>query len=251
MKRQRLDEFLIQHGYVADKQSAFIVVTEGRVFVNGQKAISPSQSVGSEDRIAVRNLDNAYVGRGAIKLEAALERFGVDAAGKICADIGAATGGFTEVLLRRGAKRVYAIDTAAGKLVPKIREDARVVVMERVDVRGLERLPQAINLATIDVSLIPLEQILAAVARLLAPQGFVVALLKPQYETRDQTLLRHGIVRDDTAREHILKNFLAWAWEHGWRVADYMKSPIKGSKGNIEYLILLNLNVKAQMSNQA
>lgn len=236
MKRLRLDEFLIRHNHSADKRSAFIVVTEGRVFVNGQKAISPAQFVASEDRIVIRGGD-PYVGRGALKLDAALERFNIDVSGKICADIGAATGGFTEVLLRRGAVRVYAIDTARGKLVPKIREHARVVVMEHTDVRDLERLPEAVDLVTIDVSLIPLEHILPAVRRLMGPKGVVVALLKPQYQTRNQTMLRHGIIRDDAAREEILSSFLGWAAENGWTVTNRMESPIKGGKGNVEYLV--------------
>ena len=238
MKRQRLDEFLIERGQVADKQSAFIVVTEGRVLVNGQKAISPAQFVLPDDRIMVRGGDG-YVGRGALKLDAALEKFGIDVSGKICADIGAATGGFTEVLLRRGAAKVYAIDTAYGKLVPKIREDPRVVVMERTDVRNMADLPESIDLVTIDVSLIPLEYILPSIKGLLAPNGEVVALLKPQYETRDASVLRHGVVRDDAAREKILQNFLAWAKENTWTVKQHMQSPIRGGKGNREYLLHL------------
>lgn len=238
MKKQRLDEFLIQRGDAADKKSAFIVVTEGRVLVNGQKAISPAQFVAAGDRVEMRGQDR-YVGRGALKLDAALEKFKIDVSGKICADIGAATGGFTEVLLRRGARKVYAIDTCHGKLVPKIREDDRVIVMERTDVRDLDKLPEAAELVTIDVSLIPLEHILPAVRRLLASNGSVVALVKPQYETRDQTILRHGIVRDDAARERILKTFLAWAKENGWKVVNQMESPIRGGKGNTEYLLQL------------
>lgn len=238
MKKIRLDKFLIQHGHVADKRSAFIVVTEGRVLVNGQKAISPAQFVMSADRVTVRGGD-AYVGRGALKLDAALEQFKIDVSGKVCADIGAATGGFTEVLLRRNAAKVYAIDTAFGKLVPKIREDSRVVAMERTDVRDLDRLPEAADIVTIDVSLIPLENILPPVRRLLTPTGLVVALLKPQYETRDPTVLRHGVVRDKTARERILNSFLAWAGHNGWKVANQMESPIRGGKGNVEYLLEL------------
>ncbi len=230
----------MKHGHVADKKSAFIVVTEGRVLVGGQKAISPAQMVAGEDRVVVHD-GNGYVGRGALKLDAALEQFKIDVSGKVCADIGAATGGFTEVLLRRGAAKVYAIDTCHGKLVPKIREDSRVVVMERVDVRNLKSLPEAVDLVTIDVSLIPLENILPAVGRLMISEGFVVALLKPQYETRDPAALRHGIIRDNAARESIVKSFLAWAKENGWKVVNQMESPIRGGKGNVEYLLELCL----------
>ncbi|MBI3442522.1 MAG: TlyA family RNA methyltransferase [Candidatus Sungbacteria bacterium] len=240
MKKIRLDDFLIQRGHAADKRSAFIVVTEGRVLVNGQKAISPAQFVATEDQIVVQDGDG-YVGRGALKLDAALEQFGIDVSGKICADIGAATGGFTEVLLRRGATKVYAIDTCHGKLALKIRENPRVVVMERTDVRDLQHLPEVVDLATIDVSLIPLEQILPAVRVLIAPHGLAVALLKPQYETRDAKALRHGIVRDDAARENILERFLTWAQENNWKIVNRIESPIKGGKGNVEYLLKLCL----------
>ena len=240
MKKIRLDDYLIQRTDAADKRSAFIIVTEGRVLVNGQKSISPAQFVAPDDRVVVHGGDG-YVGRGALKLDAALEQFKIDVSGKVCADIGAATGGFTEVLLRRGAAKAYAIDTCHGKLAPKIREDNRVVVMERVDVRDLKSLPEAVDLVTIDVSLIPLENILPAVRRLMALSGSVVALLKPQYETRDPHILHHGVVRDDTARENILKSFLEWAKENSWKVVNQMESPIRGGKGNIEYLLELCL----------
>ncbi|TSD03724.1 MAG: RNA binding methyltransferase FtsJ like protein, partial [Parcubacteria group bacterium Greene0714_36] len=137
MKKKRLDEILLESGKAkSSKKEAFVIVTEGRVTIDGQKAISPAQFVMPDDRVTVRGGDD-YVSRGALKLDAALEQFGIDVSGKICADIGAATGGFTEVLLRRGAAKVYAIDTCHGKLAPKIREDNRVIVMERVDVRSL------------------------------------------------------------------------------------------------------------------
>ena len=136
MKGEHFDEYLLRNGAVKNKEEAFVIVTEGRVFVNGQKAVSPAQLVKDDDRIEVRG-GREFVGRGAYKLEAAIERFGIDVAGKICADIGAATGGFTEVLLKRGAKKIYAIDAGRGKLDLKLREDPRVVVMEGVNVLAL------------------------------------------------------------------------------------------------------------------
>lgn len=240
MGKQRLDKILIKKGLTKDQKSPFIVITEGQVFVNGQKAVSPAQLVDAGAKIEVRE-GRQYVGRGAYKLEAALEKFGINVSGKICADIGAATGGFTEVLLKHGAKKVYAIDTARGKLAPKLREDPRVVVMERVDVRDLERLPEVADCVTIDISLIALENILPHTRRFLKPQGDVIALFKPQYETRDAKILKHGVIKDSAARERLLSDFIEWIKEKRWTVKNWMESPIRGSEGNIEYLIYLRL----------
>lgn len=222
-----------------DKKEAFICITEGRVFVNGQKAISPAQMIKSGARIEVRG-GPKYVGRGAFKLEAALDKFNVDVIGKVCADIGAATGGFTEVLLKHGAKKVYAIDTARGKLALKLRANPRVVVREHTDVRYLQELPDPIEIATIDVSLIPLQDVLPHVRRFLSSRGSVIALFKPQYQTRDRKLLKRGIITDASAREELLENFTQWAEERGWKVKGSVESPIRGSEGNIEYLLHLS-----------
>lgn len=237
--KKRLDEFLIARRDAADKHAAFLMITEGRVFVNGQKAVSPAQIVGSDAKIEVRE-GRKYVGRGALKLAAAIQKFGLDVTGKICVDIGAATGGFTEVLLERGAKKVYAIDTARGKLAPKIREDPRVVVMENTDIRDLKELPEAVDCAVIDISLISLRGILPSVRRFLAEECIVVALFKPQYETRDPKLLRHGVVKDDATRKTLLKEFAEWTKANGWRILQLMESPIRGTEGNKEYLLYLD-----------
>lgn len=238
MKRIRLDDSLVASGFARDAADAFVIVTEGRVLVNGQKAVSPAQTVTAEDEIDVRGGEQ-YVGRGALKLEAALKEFGISVQGEICADIGAATGGFTEVLLKNSAAKVYAIDTARGKLALKLRNDPRVIVMEGTDVRDLSELPEKVDLAAIDVSLIPLEHILPAVKKLLTENGIVIALLKPQYQTRNPEDLRHGIVKDDEVRKRILDRFRGWLSESGWYEAGFMESPIRGGEGNVEYLFLL------------
>lgn len=239
-KKQRLDEVLIKQGIARDKNHAFIIVTEGRIFVEGQKAVSPAQMVVPGARMVVKE-DTKYVGRGAYKLEAALHEFDIAIRDTVCADIGAAIGGFTQVLLERGAKKVYAIDTAKGKLAPKLRDDPRVVVMETTDVRDLDSLPEGVDFVTIDVSLIPLENILPQVGRFLKEDGSVVALFKPQYQTRDPRHLRHGIVTDDDIRKLLLDNFMVWAGKHGWRVLAQLESPIRGSEGNVEYLLELRV----------
>lgn len=238
MKKQRLDENLIGKELAGDKKDAFVIITEGRVFIDGQKAISPAQLVDTGAKIEIRE-GLQYVGRGAYKLEAALEKFGIDVSGKICADIGSATGGFTEVLLKHGAKKVYAIDTARGKLAPKLREDPRVLVMEGIDVRDVEQLPGQVDLGTIDVSLIQLRSILSAARRFLKLDGQTIALFKPQYETRDAKILKHGVVTDIGAREKLLNDFMDWAKNSGWETLGRIESPIRGGKGNVEYLMHL------------
>lgn len=235
-KVRRLDEALILEGNARDRNEAFVIVTEGRVFVNGQKAVSPAQWVTDNDKIEARGV-REYAGRGAYKLDEALRKFAIDVHEKVCADIGSAVGGFVEVLLKNGAKKVYAIDTAFGKLDVKLRNDSRVVVMEETDIRSLEALPEPIDLITIDVSLIPLREILPKVKKFLARGAEIVALFKPQYETRDQSILRHGVVKDSAAREALLNDFIAWAESNRWRVLGNIESPIKGSEGNVEYLI--------------
>ncbi len=231
----------MERGLASGREAAFVKVTEGRVFVDGQKAVSPAQMVRSDAKIEIRG-GPEYVGRGALKLEAALEKFKIDVSGKTCADIGSATGGFTEVLLKYGAKKVYAIDTARGKLAPKLREDERVVAMEKTDVRDVESLPDPIEIVTIDVSLIPLQDILAHIKRFLSSRGEIVSLFKPQYQTRDRKLLKRGIIREASAREELLETFLQWAEERGWKIKGTMESPIRGSEGNVEYLLWLRLS---------
>lgn len=238
MQKKRLDEILIEKGVAADRGEAFVVVTEGRVFVNGQKAVSPSQIITPDARLEVRG-QQKYVGRGAYKLKAALEKFSVNVRNKICVDIGAATGGFTQILLEAGAKKVYAIDTARGKLDLKLRQNPKVVVMDGQDIRDLESLPEKIDIAVIDVSLIPLKEILPALMRLLKPKAEVIALFKPQYETRDPKILKKGIVFKPEARKKLLADFLSWAKTNGWQVLGHIESPIRGAEGNTEYLVYL------------
>src|SRR3989344_2582935 len=240
MKKKRLDDILIERGVVEDREGAFVIVTEGRVLVSGQKAVSGAQVIREETDVQIKAI-KPYVGRGAYKLEAALSQFEISAQDRVCLDIGAATGGFTEVLLNRGAKKVYAVDTAKGKIALKLREDSRVAVMDATDIRSLKELPDPIELVTIDVSLIPLQEILPHVKRFLAPAGDVVALLKPQYETRDLRMLRHGVIKNMRDRKRIVEGFLRFARDDGWSIRDYIESPIRGSEGNIEYLLHIQI----------
>lgn len=239
-----------------DKREAFVLVTEGRVFVNGQKAVSPAQLVGDADTIEVQP-PREFVGRGAYKLEAAVGQFRIDVRGKICADVGAATGGFTEVLLKHGAAKVYAIDAGRGKLELKLREDPRVVVMEETNVLTMPQLPEPVDLVTVDVSFTSLRRVLPAIKPWLillynshdrensttngnrARAGSVVLLFKPQYEIEDKSFLRRGVVRDPRVREEAVDDFRRWLRPNGWRELGMMASPIRGGEGNVEYLFHL------------
>ena len=238
MKRKRLDEVLMKRGWARDAAEAFVIVTEGRVFVSGQKAISPAQLAGPNDNVEVRGM-REYVGRGASKLEAAMEHFKISAEGAVCADVGAATGGFVEVLLRRGAVRVFAIDAGRGKLDVKLREDPRVVVMEGVNVLTFGHLPEAIRLVTIDVSFTSLKLVLPAIRHWLAADGQVIALFKPQYEIEDKSVLKRGILGDDGVRQELLERFRTWLRKNHWQELGFMESPIRGTTGNVEYLFHL------------
>lgn len=180
-----------------------------------------------------------YVGRGGYKLAGALDAFALDVDGRVCADVGASTGGFTDVLLQRGAARVYAIDVGQGVLDWKLRQDERVVLMERVNARYLESLPEPVTFVTIDVSFISLRLILPAVAKWLEPAADVVTLIKPQFEAGPEQVRRGGIVRDAAVRRQVLEDVLGWSQANGWQVAGLIPSPIQGGDGNVEYLAWL------------
>ncbi|MBI3627896.1 MAG: TlyA family RNA methyltransferase [Candidatus Sungbacteria bacterium] len=235
MKKKRLDEILIERGIVKGKAEAFIRVTEGDIFVGGRKAVSPAELYLQEAILKVRE-PRKYVGRGGYKLEGAFEKFDLNVEGKVCADIGAAIGGFTEVLLNHGAKKVYAIDTARGKLALKLREDPRIVVMEETNLLYLVSLPEPIEFVTCDVSFTSLRYILLSVKKFLASTAEGVFLFKPQYEV-DLREIHHGIVTDAEIRKTALHKFLNWAKLQGWEVAGSAESPIRGAKGNVEYLV--------------
>src|SRR3989338_374896 len=241
LNQKRLSGVLIEKGIVKDENEAFVIVTEGRVFVNGQKAVSPAQPVRGESHIEIRG-PKEFVSRGGYKLEAAIRRFGVSAAGKVCADVGSASGGFVEVLLAHGAAKVYAIEAGRGKLDLKLREDPRVVVMEGANILAMAALPEAIGLFTIDVSLTRLELVLLNIRKALRADGAVIALFKPQYEVEDKSKLKHGILKDEIIRRELVEQFRAWLREHGWGELGFMESPIRGSEGNVEYLFLLKLH---------
>ncbi len=245
--KKRLDEILVKREFVDNIEEARQLAMEGFAIVDGQKSVSGAQLFPPDVGIRLRKRKK-FVGRGALKLQAALEVFDINIKDKICVDIGAATGGFTEVLLNHGASKVYAIDTTYGKLADKLREDLRVVVMERTDARDtvLPDLPDGgPTIAVMDISLIPLKDILPTTRILLKNGGDIICLLKPQYEIRDPRILHHGIVSDKNDQNRILQEFIDWANENDYKVLNYMTSPIKGrSGGNREFLLHLRIVIE-------
>ena len=233
----RLDVLVAKTGLAESRERAQALILAGKVRVAGETVRRPDRSVSDDAPIAV-DAEPGYASRGALKLGPALERFGVDPAGRVCADLGASTGGFTDVLLRRGATRVFAIDVGRGLLHWRIRQDPRVVVIERVNARDLESLPEPVSLVVIDVSFISLEKILPAVKR-VAPSAEVVALFKPQFEVGRASVGKGGIVRDASAVEDALVRFREWCSANGFAVQAEAQSEVAGAEGNREIFVHL------------
>lgn len=243
MKKERLDVLLVNRGMFESRAKAQAAVMAGQVLVNEQKIDKPGTPVAPE--VTIRLLGNKlpYVSRGGLKLEKALQIFPISVEGKVVADIGASTGGFTDCALQNGTAKVYAIDVGYGQLAWKLRNDERVVNMERTNVRYLEAdsLPEQVDAATIDVAFISLDKILPAVHKILKPEGFVVALIKPQFEAGKENVGKKGVVRDAAVHEQVINNVISFAKGEGFGIAGLDFSPIKGPEGNIEYLLHLTL----------
>ncbi len=242
MAKKRLDLLLVERGLAETRQRAQALILAGDVLVNQQKVEKAGTPVPEDATISIR-APLKYVGRGGLKLEAALDAFQINVQGKVCADIGASTGGFTDVLLQRGAVRVYAIDVGYGQLAWKLRTDTRVVVMDRINIRHLKGLPEPVNMATVDVSFISLTLVLPVVKRLLSPRGQAVALIKPQFEAGREQVGKGGIVRDPAVRRSVIQQVAKHAMHNGWRVLGITQSPITGADGNIEYLMHLSADL--------
>lgn len=238
---ERLDVAMVRRGLAESRERAQALILAGAVSVAGRGAVRASQAIHLEIPIEVAGPEHPYVGRGGLKLRAALDVFGIDPAGKVALDVGASTGGFTDCLLQRGAARVYAVDVGYGQLDWRLRKDPRVVVVERCNARYLDRshVPEPVELVTIDVSFISLTMILPAVRACLAPAGRVVALLKPQFEVGKGQVGRGGIVRDERLRRDTVEKVRRVVESQHWEWCGVSLSPITGQKGNVEYLIML------------
>jgi 23S rRNA (cytidine1920-2'-O)/16S rRNA (cytidine1409-2'-O)-methyltransferase len=238
-RKRRLDLLLVERGLAPSRQKAQASIMAGDVLVNGERTVRQAASVAEDAEIEVVPRSR-YVGRGGEKLEHALRVLHVDPSGLTCVDAGASTGGFTDCLLQRGAKRVYAIDAGYGQLAHELRHDGRVVVLERTNVRNLPSLPDdtLCDMATIDVSFIGLEKVVPAVRSLLRPRGRIIALVKPQFQAARAEVGKGGVVREAGTHSRVLGRVLAWAAGEGLRFGGLTTSPLHGPAGNKEFFVL-------------
>ena len=238
MVKERLDKLLAARGLAESREQAQRMIMAGLVLVEDRPATKPGHKIPVDAEIRVKERPR-YVSRGGHKLAAALDAFDISPAGRICADLGASTGGFTDVLLQRGAKRVYAVDVGYGQLHWRLRTDPRVVVMERTNARHLQSLPEPVHLTVIDASFISLRLLLPAARRLLAPEGEIIALIKPQFEAGRERVGKGGVVRDARVHRQVLREMVEWAAAHDFGPQGLIPSPILGPKGNREFLLWL------------
>lgn len=243
--KERLDVLLVKKGLAPSREKAKAVIMAGSVYVDGQKEDKAGSVFDEESaQIEVRGHALPYVSRGGLKLEKALKVFPITLTDKICMDIGASTGGFTDCMLQNGAAKVYSVDVGYGQLDWKLRQDDRVVCMEKTNFRYMtpEDIPDVLDFASVDVSFISLDKILTPAYALLKDQGEMVALIKPQFEAGREKVGKKGVVRDPKAHEEVISRIVRHVDEVSFEVLDLSYSPIRGPEGNIEYLIHLRKN---------
>jgi len=231
--RERLDAALVRRGLAETRERAHALILSGVVQVNGAPATRPAQPIPAEANIDVAKTDE-FVSRGALKLQKALDHWNIDPQQKVVLDVGASTGGFTDLLLRRGASRVYALDVGYGQLHYRLRNDPRVISMERTNIRNLRVLPEPIQLGVVDVSFISLKLALPPMFKLVREQ--IVALIKPQFEAGREHVGKGGVVRDPKLHQKVIDELKLWSRSQPWRFVDCVESPIKGPAGNVEFL---------------
>lgn len=242
VEKERLDVLLVQLGLANSRELAKAYIMAGNVYVDGQKEDKAGTKVAVNADIEVKGSQMKYVSRGGYKLEKAINEFGVELEGKICLDIGASTGGFTDCMLQNGAKKVYAIDVGYGQFAWKLRNDERVVCLEKTNVRYVthEQVPDEGDFASIDVSFISLTKVLPAVLGVLGPNGQLVCLIKPQFEAGREKVGKKGVVRDINVHKEVIEMIVNYVCTQNLGILALDFSPIKGPEGNIEYLIYLD-----------
>ncbi len=238
MPKIRLDQLLVSRGLAESREQAQRLILAGAVLVGDAPATKPGQPTDAEAELRLRQTLR-YVSRGGEKLEAALDGFGIDVEGRVCADVGASTGGFTDALLQRGAARVYAIDVGYGQLHWKLQSDPRVIVLDRTNARHLASLPEPAALATVDASFISLRLLLPVVRGWLEPGGEIIALVKPQFEVGREQVGKGGVVRDPKLHRQVIADLLTWAEAEALAPQGVLPSPLLGPKGNREFLLWL------------
>jgi 23S rRNA (cytidine1920-2'-O)/16S rRNA (cytidine1409-2'-O)-methyltransferase len=239
--KQRLDLTVLSRGLAPSRQRARALIMSGKVLVNRKPIDKPGVTVADQDEILVKGDDHPYASRGGIKLEAALRTFEVNVAGKVCLDVGASTGGFTDCLLQHGARKVFAVDVGYGQLAWKLRQDTRVAALERTNIRHLafETVGEPVDLVTIDVSFISLRIVVPAVLQFMKANAAVLALIKPQFEVGKGQVGKGGVVRDPSLHQQVLDELTACFSHMPFSVSDVIGSPILGPKGNKEFFIFL------------
>ena len=239
--KERLDVLLVQQGYATSREKAKAIIMAGQVYVDGQKEDKAGSMFKEEAKIEVRGNTLKYVSRGGLKLEKAMSHFAVTLEGKVCMDVGASTGGFTDCMLQNGAVKVYSVDVGHGQLDWKLRNDPRVVCMEKTNIRYVtpEDIEEPVDFSSIDVSFISLTKVLLPVRNLLSQDGQIVCLIKPQFEAGREKVGKKGVVRDPAVHKEVIEKVIAFAKEQYLQPLALDFSPIKGPEGNIEYLLYL------------
>ena len=239
--KTRLDQYLVQHGMIQSRERAKAMIMAGVVFVNGQKADKAGDMVKEDAVVEVRGHDIGYVSRGGLKLEKAMQVFPLSPKGKVCMDIGASTGGFTDCMLQNGAAKVYAVDVGYGQLAWSLRTDPRVVNMERTNIRSVtpDQLDDPIAFFSVDVSFISLHHIFPVARAVTTPDAVGVCLVKPQFEAGREKVGKNGVVRDPATHREVLLRAMGYAVDNGFGVRGLDFSPVKGPEGNIEYLMFV------------
>lgn len=247
-EKKRLDVALFERGFAESREKAKALIMAGQVYVNNQKALKSGDTVKEGDCLEVRGDKLPFVSRGGLKLQKAVDVFGVTLENCICMDIGASTGGFSDCMLQHGAKKVYAIDVGYGQLAWKLREDNRVVNMERTNFRYVthEQIPEAIDFASVDVSFISLRLIVPVMRELLKDGGRAVCLIKPQFEAGRENVGKKGVVREQSVHVQVVSDIVQFLLDTGFSVLSLDYSPVKGPQGNIEYLVLVKKTDDAQ-----
>ncbi|MEQ8356432.1 MAG: TlyA family RNA methyltransferase [Kiloniellaceae bacterium] len=245
VSKRRADVALVERGLVESRAKAQALIMAGKVFAGERKLAKAGEAISDDQALSLRGQDHPWVSRGGLKLAHALDAFGLDPAGQVCLDIGASTGGFTDVLLQAGAARVYAVDVGHGQLAWKLRSDSRVVVLERTNARTLtaEQVPEPADLLVCDASFIGLEVVLPAPLLLTKPQAALAVLIKPQFEVGKERVGKGGVVRDPALHSEVCARVVSWVnSQPGWTVEGVVESPITGPEGNKEFLLVARRN---------
>ena len=239
--KERLDVLLVQRGLAPSREKAKTMIMAGNVFVNNNREDKAGATFAKDCQIEIHGSTLKYVSRGGLKLEKAMTHWNISLAGKVCMDIGASTGGFTDCMLQNDAAKVYAVDVGYGQFAWKLRQDPRVVCMEKTNIRYVtpEDIGDALDFASVDVSFISLTKVLEPARALLKDGGQMVCLIKPQFEAGREKVGKKGVVKDKSVHEEVITTVITYALENGFSVHDLEYSPIKGPEGNIEYLVFL------------